>query len=323
MVYGEQRGNTTMLATEMGEAPTLPPWIEEQLPPGVVRYTVPALGETIHVMERQGEGPTVVMLHGNPTWSFLYRKVIAELADTNYRMVAPDLMGLGLSSKPRDAAAHTLDRHIQVLGAALDALNLGTVVGVVQDWGGPIGLGVFADRPEQLAGLVVLNTVVGPPRKGFHSAFFHRFSRMPVISDLAFRWLSFPQAFLQSAQGEQGSISGEVSRAYRHPLKRLADNVAPLALARMVPDGFAHPSIPALTVAHEFAKAFRGPTAVVWGDSDPVLGRVLGRVQRTFPEAPVTRTRAGHFLQEEVPDRIALAIRDVVQRSEARLSVGC
>src|SRR5262249_25130971 len=116
------------------------------------------------------------------------------------------------------------------------------------------------------------------------------------------------------AQGDRRSIGGEVARAYRWPLRHLADRVAPLALARMVPNGPAHPSIPALTRCLEFVDAFRGPVAVVWGDRDPVLGRVCSFIERRLPAAHVTHTQAGHFLQEEVPEALADAVRDVTRR---------
>jgi haloalkane dehalogenase len=93
--------------------------------------------------------------------------------------------------------------------------------------------------------------------------------------------------------------------------------VAPLALARMVPDSPAHPSIAALRQCQSVVEAFTGPAALVWGERDPVLGRVLSHLARLLPAASVTRTQAGHFLQEEVPDEIAAAIREV---ASARLS---
>jgi haloalkane dehalogenase len=91
----------------------------------------------------------------------------------------------------------------------------------------------------------------------------------------------------------------------------MADRVAPLALARMVPSSLNHPSVPALNRCQELVAGWTGPAAIVWGDRDPVLGRVRDRIARLLPQATLTRTRAGHFLQEEVPDEIAAAIRTV------------
>ena len=136
-----------------------------------------------------------------------------------------------------------------------------------------------------------------------------------MISDLAFRALGFPQVALHRAQGDPQSISGEVARAYRWPLRRFSDRMAPLALARMVPDSLVHPSIPALERCQDLVQRFRGPTAIVWGDRDPVLGRVRRHVEKLLPEAAVTVTEAGHFLQEEVPDEIARAVISVGARA--------
>jgi cis-3-alkyl-4-acyloxetan-2-one decarboxylase len=257
------------------------------------------------------DGPVVLCVHGNPTWGFLYRKVAAELRGSGYRVVMPDLIGLGFSSKPTSMPEHTLDTHIEWFGHLIDALRLKSVVLVVQDWGGAIGVGALLERAEELAGIVVLNTVLGPPKEGFRATLFHRLAQAPVISDLAFRGLGFPQVNLSIAQGDKRSIRGDVSRAYRWPLRGRARNAAPLALARMVPDSLSHPSVPALRRIQEFTEAYKGPAAIVWGDRDPVLGRLKNRLSRWLPQAKVTSTQAGHFLQEEVPGAIAAAIRTV------------
>ncbi len=292
------------------EAPRLPPWLEAMMPAGAVRRMVDVGGERMCVTE-VGEGRPVLLLHGNPTWSFLYRKVAAALAGERLRLVMPDLIGLGLSDKPRDASAHSIDQHGRWLGALLAELRLGPVVLVVQDWGGAIGMRAMVDRPDDLAGLVVLNTVLSPPPENFRATAFHRFARMPVASSLAFRVLGFPQNALWAAQGDRSSIRGAVARAYRYPLRRMRDRVAPLAMARMVPDSFEHPSIEPLRRVQALTESFRGPAAIVWGDKDPVIGRVRNWMARMLPHAEVTRTEAGHFLQEEVPGPIADAIRRV------------
>ncbi|MBC7172039.1 MAG: haloalkane dehalogenase, partial [Polyangiaceae bacterium] len=153
--------------------------------------------------------------------------------------------------------------------------------------------------------------VVGPPREGFRPTAFHRFARAPLVSDLIFRGLGFPQRALSLAQGNRASIGREVTRAYVFPLRRFADRAAPLALARMVPDSLDHPSIPALRRAQEVFVGFDGAVELVWGKRDPILGRVLGHIKRLRPDARVTETEAGHFLQEEAPLEIAAAIRRV------------
>jgi cis-3-alkyl-4-acyloxetan-2-one decarboxylase len=297
--------------------PVLPAWIASMLPDGIERSMVDVGdGHRMHVMQL-GRGRPVLMVHGNPTWGFLYRQVAAALAGDELRLVIPDLIGLGFSDKPRDPAAHRLEDHGRWLGALIDALDLRDLVFVGQDWGGPIGLRALADRPDRLAGMVVLNTVVGPPKPDFKPTAFHRFARVPLLSDAVFRLGRFPQVGLHLAQGDRRSIRGSVARAYRYPLRRVRDNVAPLALARMVPDTFSHPSIEPLRRCQALVEAFRGPTAIVWGDRDPILGSVRGWIEKLLPDAEVTRTTAGHFLQEEVPEPIAAAVRAVARRAAA------
>jgi len=266
-------------------------------------------GYRMHVMET-GAGRPVVLLHGNPTWGFLYRKVAAELAAEPFRLILPDLIGLGFSDKPRRASEHSIESHARWMGALLDALDLDRPILVVQDWGGPIGLRALAERPRLAGGLVLLNTVVGPPRPGFRPSAFHRLARVPFVSDVLFRGLGFPQNLLHRVQGDPGSIRGDVARAYRFPLAGLRNNLAPLALARMVPNGPDHPSIASLARSQDFLRAFEGPVGVVWGERDPLLGRVVSHLERLLPRARVTRTPAGHFLQEEVPAEIAAAVRE-------------
>lgn len=294
-------------------APALPDWIDRDLP--FDRYRVEVGAWRMHVMEA-GDGPTVLMMHGNPTWGYLYRRVVAALG-AGYRVVIPDLIGLGCSDKPHHACEHTLENHIRWVGRLIDALDLQDVVVVGQDWGGPIGFGAFAERPERVAGVVVLNTVIGPPKPGFKATAFHRFSRMPLVSDFAFRVAQFPQIDLGMAQGDRSSVAGHVGRAYRWPLRRFRDRKAPLAMARMVPDTMHHESVPGLTRVGDFMSSWDGPAAIVWGKSDPVLGKLFKRVKRTLPQARVWETDAGHFLQEEVPQEIAEAIRYVSDQALA------
>lgn len=293
-------------------APPLPDFLARALP--FERYLVEAGGRRFHVMER-GEGPPVVFLHGNPTWGFLWRNVAAALDATKLRVVLPDLVGLGLSEKPRDPAFHTLESHARLVAALLDAIAPGPIVLVLHDWGGPIGLAALAATPGKLAGLVVTNTRLGPPREGSRGSRFHRFANLPVVSEVAFRLLGFPQNALHLTQADRASIRGDVARAYRWPLRRIADRTAPLALARMVPLGAGHPSIALLERSLGVATSFSGPSALVWGERDPILGRGLRAATAALPRATVTRVPAGHYPQEEAPAAIAAAVRDVVRRA--------
>jgi pimeloyl-ACP methyl ester carboxylesterase len=303
----------------------MPTWLERMFPSGMRRRMIDVGdGHHVHVADwGDPAGRPVLMVHGNPSWGFLYRKVVAELLregregreGSPLRLVVPDLIGLGLSDKPRDATAHTLENHGRWLGRTIDALELRDLVFVGQDWGGPIGLHALSARLARVSGMVILNTVPGPPREGFKATAFHRFARLPIVSDAVFRLGGYPQNAMVFAQGDRTSIRGRTARGYRWPLRHIADRTAPLALARMVPDSMQHASIAPLRVCQEAITSFDGPVAIVWGDRDPVLGSVIGHLKRLLPNATVTRTQGGHFLQEQVPVEIAAAVRDVVRRS--------
>jgi len=300
--------------------PDLPAWIAAQLPSGVRRQLVDADGQRVHVMEwGPADGRTVVLLHGNPTWGFLWRKVVSAIrarpGGDALRLVVPDLVGLGLSSKP-GVAEHTLAHHATWMGAVIDRVAPGPLVLAAQDWGGPIGLLSLAPRRARMRGLVLGNTAVSPPAASFKPTLFHRLSQLPLVSDALFKGLGFPLGLLHLSQGDRGSIRGEVARAYRWPLAKRADRAAPLALARMVPnDAERHPSIPQLRECDAFFRSLEVPIDLVWGTRDPILGRVINHLERARPDAKVVRTEAGHFLQEEVPEPLADAVLDVVGRA--------
>lgn len=294
------------------QAPDLPDWLAKLVP--FERYLVDVGDQQMHVME-SGQGRPVVLLHGNPTWGFLYRKVAAELAGEPLRVIMPDLIGFGFSSRPARTSDHNLTNHAAWFGQFLDALELDDLIFMGQDWGGAIGTLALADRPGRMTGLVLGNTAVTPPKEGFNPTLFHKLARLPVASDLLFRGLGYPQNNLNLGQGERHSIVGDDARAYKYPLRTWRDRGAVLAMAREVPDSLEHRSVPLLMRCQEFVESFEGPAALVWGDRDPVLGRLKNRTARLLPQASVTSTSGGHFLQEQVPVEIADAIRGVAAQS--------
>ncbi len=289
-------------------APELPEWLAALVPFDRYRVEIEP-GLAVHVME-QGKGRPVVLFHGNPTWGFLYRKVAAELHGEPFRLIMPDLVGLGLSDRPSSVADHTFENHSNWMSALLGQLDLADVIAVVQDWGGPIGLHALSRHPGVMTGVVVMNTLIEPPKPGFRPSLFHRvFSTR--AGELLSRYGGLPQRALGFAQGDRKSISGDVARAYAYPLKRSSGNEAVAALVRMVADDMEHPTMALQAEVRDYVADFSGRSALVWGTKDPVLGRLLRRHERLLPEARVTTTSAGHFLQEEVPAEIAEAIRYV------------
>jgi len=295
------------LSVDFEPGPDLPRWLAPELPfrRGVARLG----GHRIHYVD-EGEGPAVLLVHGNPSWSFLWRKVIRALRP-DHRCVAPDLLGLGLSDKPRNPGAHQLDLHVALICKLVVALDLRDIVLVGQDWGGPIAMGVGLREPDRVQGIVAGNTAVIPPRRPVHAKAFHRFAHLPVVSDLVFRGLNFPIPVMRRTQGEVGGFRRRTLRAYWWPLRRLRDRAAPLGLARMVPDRDDHPSLPLIDAIGHWVQGWDGPAALVWGTQDPILGRGLRRHREALPQARVFETAAGHFSQEEIPAVWAEAIRGV------------
>jgi haloalkane dehalogenase len=295
--------------------PPLPDRLARHLPFRRAAYTLekgPDAGRSIHFIDHGDPAARpVLLLHGNPTWCFLWRKVIPLLP--SFRCVAPDLLGLGLSSRLPRLADHRVDRHGAAISELVESLDLRGIVLVGQDWGGPIGAQVGARLPDRFAGVLFANTAVLVPAYPRSTA-FHTFARLPVLSDLVFRGLGFPQNVLHRVQGDRRSIRGDVAWAYRWPLRTWSDRAAPLGLARMVPNRPDHPSMEALRRGEAWVQSFPGPVALVWGTKDPILGRALRRHERAFPQAPIVRTNAGHFLQEEVPEALAAAVEDMARR---------
>jgi len=298
------------VSVSFAEAPPLPRFLAHDLP--FRRRMADVDGTRIHFVDH-GEGPCVLLMHGNPTWSYLWRKVIARLVPEGVRCVAPDLLGLGLSDKPRSPREHLLSRHIRVMSALVEALDPDALIVVGQDWGGPIATGVGRALSERVRGMVLANTAVLPPARPFRSKAFHRFSHMPVVSDAVFRGLLFPVPLMSRTQGDRRSIGAHETLAYAWPLRRLRDRAAPLGLARMVPDAEDHPSTAVLDEVGSWVEAYEGPAALIWGLRDPILGRALNRHRRALPQASVRETQAGHFLQEEVPEVLADGILEVAR----------
>lgn len=296
------------------DAPPLPSFLARELP---YRRVVVATREgRVHAIDDGArDAPAVLLLHGNPMWCFLWRKVIASLRASadgrRLRVIAPDLLGLGLSDKPRRARDHTVERHVAAIADVLAALAPTSIVFAGQDWGGPIGAGAceaFERAGGRVRAMLLANTAVLPIAHPVRSTSFHRFARTPIVSDLAFRLAMFPVPIVDRVQGDRTTLGWREKRAYAWPLRRLRDRAAPLGLARMVPSASDHPSVPAIDAIGRWAQAFAGPIGLVWGERDPILGRSLARHERALRPAFVEKTEAGHFLQEEVPDLLARSL---------------
>lgn len=278
------------------------------------RFAATPMGAMHHVDE--GRGAPVLMLHGNPSWSFLWRDAIAGLSDT-HRVVAPDHIGFGLSDKPAEEAAYTLDAHIRNLEALVLGLDLRDVTLAVQDWGGPIGLGLAARHPERVRALVILNTFgFYPPVEGVNPDRLRlplplRMMRRPGVGDLMVRRAGFfEHVAMPSATASRRF--GAVKRAYTGVFAGARDRAGVMAFPRMIPTHRAHSSARILLEeTGPFLDRFEGPARVLWGMRDPFFPvEALHAWRRRLPRAEVTELpRAKHYVQEDAPEVVVPAMR--------------
>lgn len=278
-----------------------PAWLDERLFPFGGRF-VEAGGARVHHVD-EGEGPTLLMLHGNPTWSFLYRGVIRRLSDT-FRCVAPDLPGFGLSPAPPDWG-HTAAEHAGVLEALVETLDLREVVLVAHDWGGPLGLAVAARHPDRYRGLVVINTWAWPVR----GPRIRAFSR--VVGSPAGRWLVRRLDLLTVGAlwlGARRRLSAAERRHYTAVFADPASRLSTQVLARELLSGRA--------LLEEAARGVETlsdlPALIVWGRRDPAFGTAQRRRwENAFPDhTTVLLEEAGHLVPEDAPGALAGAVRD-------------
>ena len=268
-------------------------------------------GLKVHVLEA-GEGFPIFLMHGNPTSGFLYRKVVEKLPLNKVRVIMPTSLGLGFSSKI-PASEHTAENHIYWINKVLKELKLKELVYAGQDWGGPIGMGALSLSPELLKGAVLLNTGFNAPKANADLSPAHAIVKTPVLGEILLEVIFSIFERLESVQGNPDSWTTEVAELYGRPVYESGNSKAPLAMMRMVPDGPNHQSAPSMRRIEEYVNTLEIPAEIVWGENDPILGRALPIMQQNFPNARLTKTTAGHFLQEEVPNEIAEALIRVIE----------
>ncbi len=262
-----------------------------------------------YVESGPAEGPVVLLLHGEPSWSFLYRRVMRVLADAGLRAVVPDLVGFGRSDKPTRPSDHSYARHVEwVRALAFDVLDLHGVTLVGQDWGGLIGLRLVAENPGRFAAVVAANT--GLPT-GDHS--------MPDI------WWQFRGAVEKADTLDVGRLvqsgcahpmSDRVRAAYDAPFPDETFKAGPRVMPLLVPTATDDPATDANRVAWRTLTETELPFLVAFSDSDPITRDMGPVLQRAMPGArgldhPVIEG-AGHFLQEDAGDRLGAVVADFV-----------
>ncbi|MGI5156327.1 haloalkane dehalogenase [Microbispora sp. CA-102843] len=261
------------------------------------------------------DGPPVLLLHGEPSWSFLYRHVMAVLAEAGCRAVAPDLVGFGRSDKPSRPEDHTYARHVEwVRSLAFDALDLRGVTLVGQDWGGLIGLRLVAEHPDRFARVVAANT--GLPTGDIPMPeVWHRFreavEKAPVL-DIA--------RFIQS--GCVTRLPEPVRRAYDAPFPSEEFKAGPRAMPGLVPITPDDPAAPANRAAWQTLVTLGLPFLVAFSDRDPITGGMAPILKKSMRGAagldhPVF-AGAGHFLQEDAGRELGEAVAAFVHETAAR-----
>jgi haloalkane dehalogenase len=258
-------------------------------------------GLRMHYLD-EGVGDPVLLLHGEPTWSFLWRKIVPPLA-AHRRVVVPDLIGFGRSDKPADIDWYSYDRHVASIERLVLELDLERLTVVVHDWGGPIGLRVAVEHEARVDRLVILDTGIAAGRPP---------------SEL---WLRF-RAVVREVGGEldigrlveagtsQG-LADDVRAAYDAPFPTPESKAGALAFPELVPTEPEHPSTAAMNRVRDALVSWEKPTLVVWGAGDTVLPvRVAERFVETIPGAsgPALIDGASHFLQEDRPAEVAAQI---------------
>jgi haloalkane dehalogenase len=257
-------------------------------------------------------GEPVLLLHGEPSWSFLYRKVMPVLAAAGLRAIAPDLVGFGRSDKPAEIADHSYARHVEWIRAfAFDALGLSGVTLVGQDWGGLIGLRLVAEHPGRFARVVAANT--GLPTGD---------QPMPDV------WLRFREVVRTAPtlsvsrlvqSGCQTTLPPEVLAAYDAPFPEPAYAAAVRAMPDLVPAAPDNPASAANRAAWQQLATWDRPFLCAFSDRDPITGAMAPVLERTVPGAagrqhPVL-AGAGHFLQEDAGEELGAIIAAFVRET--------
>ena len=255
-------------------------------------------GLRMHYVQ-EGAGAPVLLLHGEPTWAFLYRKLIPPLAGVA-RVVAPDYFGFGRSDKPTRSQDYSYDFHYTSIERLADELDLRETTLVVQDWGGPIGLRLAVERPDLVGRLVILNTGVGAGRAPSPEWLRFREFMRRVGSDLVPGQLIRMSAVTELAE--------DVIDAYNAPFPTPESKAGVLAFPELVPTELDHPSAAKMLEVAEALERWDRPALVLFSDSDPIFTPAAAeRLASRIPGAGLAEIvrGAGHFLQEEKGEEIA------------------
>lgn len=270
------------------------PWTPRYLQLGELRMH--------YVEDGPRDGKPVLMLHGEPTWSYLYRKMIPVFASAGYRAIAPDLIGFGRSDKPAEMSDYSYQRHVDWIVGLIEQLDLRDITLVCQDWGSLIGLRIAAEHPDRFARITVGNGALPTASSDLHIPFAFNLWR-------AFARYSpwFPIGGIVKTVCTT-KLPPHVIAAYNAPFPDETYKVGTRAFPRLVPTEENDPAVPANRAAWAVLGRWQKPFLTVFGARDPLLGRADAILQQHVPGAagqPHARLNAGHFLQEDAGEEWA------------------
>lgn len=263
-----------------------------------------------YVDEGPRDAAPILLLHGEPTWSYLYRKFVPPLAKAGHRVLAPDLIGFGKSDKPADRADYSYERHVAWMSDWLVQLDLRNITLFCQDWGGLIGLRLVAAFPERFARLVISNTYL-PVGESIGAGFDG--------------WRAFSQSAPEFKTGRivSGGCNRELTAAeiasYDAPYPDESFQAGARQFPLLVPVTPEHASVAENKAAWTVLEGFTKPVLTCFGEQDNVLGHLDGEIQRRIPGAkgqPHCRIEASHFCQEDQPERLVDLILNFIDAKE-------
>lgn len=279
-------------------------------------------GRLHYIDEGPADGRACVLLHGNPTWSYLFRKLIGPLAADGNRVISVDHLGFGRSAVPNGPESYRIERHSRRLADLLDSLDLRDVTLVVHDWGGPIGLPWAAGHPDIIGGLFLLNTFAPKLPGPIGSRASLRVLRSPLLG----RWLvngrNVPteQFLFKAGTAREASFDETSKEAYRAPHPDRRSRTPMLVFPREIPFKTGHPVARSMNATSEALKAQMAdkPIAICWGMNDVLFGEaVLSQWQQLFPHADVHRLAdCGHFVPEDAPQQVLRDVRELVHQEQ-------
>ena len=240
-----------------------------------------------------GEGPPVLMLHGEPTWSFIWRKLIPPIRDAGYRCVAPDHAGFGRSDKPTDPTWQSLERHVELTGSLLEDLDLRDVTLVVHDWGGPIGLTVALAYPARIARIVILDTVIDPREVWINDAWVRVREWVELTEDLSVGELVRMICLHDPSE--------DVIAAYEAPFPTPESKASMRGLVMSVPRADDKSTMALSEAWFDALRRDTRPMLVVWAEGDLFLTLASGQrlASRIGRDIDHVIPEAGHALQED------------------------